>query len=684
MVIASMAWRHRRQEFRRADEDETYVPVPLSLAGVTPLNLYTTTALFMLFLIYPMVTRQALQIFVCTRPVGGERLLVADLGVRCGSDLHQVLVVCAWAVLTLVTAGFPVAVVACLWPYRASLRGLKAQRRFGFLYKGYRDSRFWYESVILVRKASVAAVSVLLRLNSPTLQLWAGILVQLLFLGGHVAMHPYQDRVQGWLEMGCIIAAILVLVLGQGLAIVDLGPGAAPALSASIMGVALSAVGVCLSVIAFDVYRMVAQASFAQRAVAAWKSGKTREMVDEGALATEADRDGPELGTGKAGAGHGRAGRSSPNVRPGASLRAVASSVSWLSRRGLAARAPETAGSSGGAHGFSFRDLPNMDGKGGPQRRASRPGGRQWRPNEFHAAVVTGRSEAATKLETASRGGSDSVAASTTTSANPLAKLRRSKSGILRGINEEVHQTGLVRRRQQHHTGDAGMATGSAVETAASTRARFGGVLLPNSPWAATSAGQTAVASSAARTAQAARQQRSQVLISQALKDERAEVESRWKEAVHPVWGTTYWYNRKTRQITWEMPAELEALALKEEHELSLWKRQEHPSKRIAFWSHPTLGKRWHRPIGVPLRPEEAWWRAQLPESGVPYFVNLLTRETEWERPAGYVYTPTQLMHESLRPLVAALQTTSTEAAGVARASSPAAAAHGLGDEKAV
>ncbi|KAA0171273.1 hypothetical protein FNF27_06392 [Cafeteria roenbergensis] len=725
VAIGITAWRHRGVEFAHADDDPDYIPVPLSLAGVTPINLFTTTAMVLLFLIYPMVTRQALQMFVCTTPVEGRSFLVADFNVLCGSPEHELLVGFAFVVLAVVTLGFPVAAVACLFPYRHRLDGDRAQRRFGFLYKGYSEKRFWYESVILLRKASVAAVTVLLRMSSSTLQLWAGILVQLLFLALHVAIHPFRDKVQSWLEMGCIIAAILVLVLGQGFDIDEFNVAARSVLSIAIVLVVVLAAATCAGVIIYDIYGILKEASIAQRVLSAWQSGQIRTRGDveppvgglpsptsgkRGRLVAEpvgsariGRKDlaatGPQAsdsaghGTGEGpGGGEGDGSAAAPG-----SLRKRAASAgrggllrSMMSMTRLGRHAgPEAATASSRHHGFGFEDLPDLDdgatggGLAAGSKRAVRAAsvgraksGRSlrrsnstWRSNTLQAAVEVSSpgagDDAQARGKSGKRGrrrrGTSAQGVEMTAVPNPLARIRSTRSGLVKGASDAVHQSGLVRERAGSEWGAAGSPAGAAGERdGAAQRSRVrastgGGILLPNSPWAPQAVAPTSAAAAALASSQARRQRR-ETLVSKELQDVREEVESRWREAVHPVWGTTYWYNRQTRQITWDMPRELELLAERELKEMEQWDRKEHPTKKIAFWVHPTLGKTWKRPKGVPLREEEGWWRTRHPDTGVPYFVNLLTRDTAWERPEGYAYTPPQLMHESLRPLVAALQ----------------------------
>ena len=187
------------------------------------------------------------------------------------------------------------------------------------------------------------------------------------------------------------------------------------------------------------------------------------------------------------------------------------------------------------------------------------------------------------------------------------------------------------------------------------------GALLQSSPWVP--AARPSVVGEAARAGQT-KAKRASLSVGAGLKKKREEIERKWREATHPRTGMRYWYNKDTRQTTWELPAELEALAQEEKADMLLWTRKEHPKKHIAFWVHPHNGHQWKRPAAVPLQPGEEWWRIVHPATGVPYFVNLETHETAWEKPEGYIFTPRQFVHPTFEPLITALEASHARSTG--------------------
>lgn len=701
-TIWVMSARHREREFTHSDEDEDYVPVPLALLGMTPMHLYTSVILVLLFLVYPTVTRQALEMLLCSEPINGHRFLLADVSVACGTADYESVASLALSVLIIITIGFPIASALLIVPFRNRLQSDKAQRRFGFLLKGYKGERFWYESVIMFRKAAVAASAVLLRSSSSTLQLWAGLLVQLTFMVLHVSLRPYKHRGHDRLELGCMVATIFLLVLGQGFLLPGIDGGGLTLLTVAVATVVLAALGACLFVIGQDLLRYAKQAKIAMRVIEAWK----QEQADAAALAAAAAVD----------AGVWRrtpsAGKRAKSIFPGIRAAVIAGANSSDTKDAVSEEGGGSAAGIGGKSdklGMSFSDLIRVErtanrlynrrqhleaagARAGPSDGGSLassvfarfqsptlPG--MWKTNGLQEFVKCHDNGATMGVADGSAAGRHSSIVESR--ANPLRRIRSdtSASDVVPGAPGFAVQRGLARRRTASRTASswrgAGRETSGSVgldslivaDPAASSRASAVGAATPSgsgqlfssSPWQQHNV--TAMEKAChAKLAQQRRKKR-QTLLPKSLRARRAEVESRWKRAEHAELKEPYWYNRQTRQISWEQPVELDKLDEAERATLAKWVRAEHPEKKVAFWKHPEMGETWKRPHGVPLRPEEAWIRTAHPINNLPCFLNLLTQETTWERPTGYAFTHTKLMHPEIQTLALALEARQHEAA---------------------
>jgi hypothetical protein len=648
IVIWLINWWHRRTEALLAAEDEDYIPVPLAMGGVTPLNLYTTSVMVVLFLLYPTVTRQAILMLACTDEIEGVRYMTADMSIMCGSEEHKTMENVGWATIVLFTIGFPILCVVLMWPYRHRLDSDKARRRYAFLYSGYRPERFWYESIIMSRKAAVAAVSVLLRTNSTGMQLWTGLLVQLSFLAVHIALHPFKDKLQGWLEQGCVTVGLAIMVIGQSFVLPGFTESALVGSTFAVVSLTILTALTCLVLIIYDIVTIVKDANIADRVMGALvKPSPVKERAQSKRRVIIGSRS------------------PSPPSSPVPGPPVVESNVVrpgfWEVLRGARGGRPKA-----NSLGYAVSSLPSIElPKMQPKRTTSIVGsirnlsGRRtvadssgWKSNSLKDAVRAASVVAAFKVhgEAETKQGADA--------ARPTIKIPRDVSSRAPLARDDAasSRSMLIRTRSRASFGEE-LAEGN---------------LLASSPWTRETR-QSLSAKITAAALRADKRRRASLPVSEELKLRRKELEATWREAVHPKTGMSYWYNKTTRQTTWELPPELEALERAEQADILLWERKEHPKKHIAFWVHPTQGHQWKRPVNVPLQPGEEWWRTMHPSTGVPYFVNLLTRETSWEKPEIYVFTPRQFVHPSLEPLIATLE--SSQAAVAESAGSFAAAA---------
>jgi len=118
-----------------------------------------------LYLIYPMVSREILQIFVCESfgiDASGREVhrLSLDKSVACDTAIYEshknLGVIC----VLLYCFGIPALLFARLFVFRAKLEGISTQRRFGFLFVGYQLEFWWWEITVMVRKLAMVCITV--------------------------------------------------------------------------------------------------------------------------------------------------------------------------------------------------------------------------------------------------------------------------------------------------------------------------------------------------------------------------------------------------------------------------------------------------------------------------------------------------------------------------------------------
>jgi hypothetical protein len=151
---------------------------------------------FMLFLIYPTVSRKVLQIFMCQK-VYDTWYLRVDMRILCYEGEWNKYLPWALAFIAL----YPVGIVFLFWSklfkyrYRLYEHGVEAQ--FGLLYAGYNRDVWWYEAADQFNKLSVTS---LLWFAPRDWQLAVGMLVITIFTQSNLWLKPYlrkgDDRLQ--------------------------------------------------------------------------------------------------------------------------------------------------------------------------------------------------------------------------------------------------------------------------------------------------------------------------------------------------------------------------------------------------------------------------------------------------------------------------------------------------------
>ena len=205
-----------------------YVALPLLVAGVAWLWWLCTkprckrkpdrtvaAVVVLLFLLHPLITTVVFQAFFCTQIDGNPRL-VQQLEQVCWQGAHLLWATClGGAGLLLWVIGVPLFTGLTLREESSRLQTLRNRVRYGFLYKGYRESAYFWEVVVMARKVLLAFISVFLQS--------AGIMVQALLVQALVVLfilltskvRPFTSPGLNFLEI--LSLAVLSLTVYAGL-----------------------------------------------------------------------------------------------------------------------------------------------------------------------------------------------------------------------------------------------------------------------------------------------------------------------------------------------------------------------------------------------------------------------------------------------------------------------------------
>ncbi len=134
---------------KRAERDQT-----------TTKDKFVVTVTTVLYLLYPTLCKNTFGLFDC-KIIGAQAYLKIDLEEKCYQGRHQtMMLLLGVGQLIVYVVGLPLIVLLFLRRNRTSLHTHVSQARYGLFYGAYKTDRFFWETVITLRKVSVVMLSV--------------------------------------------------------------------------------------------------------------------------------------------------------------------------------------------------------------------------------------------------------------------------------------------------------------------------------------------------------------------------------------------------------------------------------------------------------------------------------------------------------------------------------------------
>ena len=233
IALMSLCFCHRKKKKMRrmstTEEQEEYKSrKPTCLEFFTA---WEKTAIVVgTFLSWPTIIEKTLEVINCEK-IGNTYYLIKDLSVVCYDDTHLKYLIVAYISIILYGVGIPLLGFKLLYKYRYRLFDM--QNRYdgstplSFLFLGYREKRWYYEFIIMGKKAGLILLSVFLR-NHPRYQIiGASLLIQISFFL-HVFLRPY-DTITNYgmicnkLESVSLLSLVMTLSTGLFFGTVDSG-----------------------------------------------------------------------------------------------------------------------------------------------------------------------------------------------------------------------------------------------------------------------------------------------------------------------------------------------------------------------------------------------------------------------------------------------------------------------------
>ena len=121
--------------------------------------------LWLLFILYPVVTNVAFEAFPCHELDGGVGWLIADVAIDCESDEHVTVQLLAWLAIVVYPIGMWVLAASLLFKIRDDVnegRESKLRAATAFLHKEYVPTAYWWELAEMLRRFILIGVFVII------------------------------------------------------------------------------------------------------------------------------------------------------------------------------------------------------------------------------------------------------------------------------------------------------------------------------------------------------------------------------------------------------------------------------------------------------------------------------------------------------------------------------------------
>eukprot|EP00760_Papus_ankaliazontas_P016627 PhM_4_TR16815/c1_g1_i2/m.104511 len=170
-------------------------------------EIFSVTVLVLVFLFYPRLMTQIAIMLKCREIKSIERsFLAADMRIECGTSEYESYKRLAQMFFFLYGVGIPLLGTIVLYRKRHKLLTQGVMSKFGFLYSGYRLTRYFWEFVIMLRKMLVVFIIVFYDGNH-NFQIILGQWVIFAFLMLNIFAQPFQLRLLWRLE-NCSLASV--------------------------------------------------------------------------------------------------------------------------------------------------------------------------------------------------------------------------------------------------------------------------------------------------------------------------------------------------------------------------------------------------------------------------------------------------------------------------------------------
>ena len=173
------------------------------------------TMIVLFFLVHPTLVKVMFSVFACREIEGQGYWLVENLDIKCWDNTHTFYALAVALPSILVWGvGTPSVMLYAVYKKRRYLFKEDNKLRFGFLFNGYKTSKFYWEFVVLYRKIAVICLAVFFSTISVQIQALTCLLVLIVSLYSQVQLKPFISKQLNQLENSAVFTATITIYCG--------------------------------------------------------------------------------------------------------------------------------------------------------------------------------------------------------------------------------------------------------------------------------------------------------------------------------------------------------------------------------------------------------------------------------------------------------------------------------------
>ncbi|CAG9330649.1 unnamed protein product [Blepharisma stoltei] len=186
---------------------------------------FIATLCILFFLIHPSLTNYMFSAFSCM-DIYEEKYLMKNLDIKCWDGTHTVYAFCiALPSIIIWSIGVPLFVFQHLTRNKRKLYQIEYKIKYGFLYDGYQESRFYWEFVVMMRKMWIIFLSAIFNAISPNIQALTCLSILLVFIYFQHIKRPFELADLNEMELRGVFVSAVTIYCGLYFLTNDLNDG---------------------------------------------------------------------------------------------------------------------------------------------------------------------------------------------------------------------------------------------------------------------------------------------------------------------------------------------------------------------------------------------------------------------------------------------------------------------------